>query len=638
MWNDGLGPQQEAAAGAARGNSLLIAGPGTGKTFVVVRRIQYLVDVLGMSPSRIAALTFTRAAAGEMRQRLEERLGASSLRVSTLHSFALRELLAHRSGAIQRPVRVVDDWEERHIVEEELAHALGRTVLSIRETLALLADDWDSLAADGEGWEEGFGDPAFLTAWSRHRAIYSYTLRSELVYQLLKLYRTNPTLTPVQPIEVLLVDEYQDLNLCDLRAIKIVADRAGGEIMATGDDDQSIYSFRHAHPEGIRRFGDDYPGAQVLKLEQCYRCGPEIVHLAGWVISQELGRIPKSLTSVTAWDADVELVVTPTEAAEEQAIAGVIARMISEGTEPSEILVLLPSDKNGAMSKDLVNALKGVSVEAYLPRAALGATKDVQILTEYLRLAQAGGSLEEDDLAIRSLLELDDNGIGATRIRAVVQAAWEREERFTEALAYLAENPSEYTSRGLTGLLDAVSAIRSRAAALEQREGERFSEWIERAVETLGLHGDALAVVQEAASYVEESVAVSAGDHMSQGLSYVQELVAALVEIKDSRPPRVDGSITITTMHGSKGLSADVVFVLHAEDEIIPNGKKGIQHDESRRLLYVSLSRARKHLYIHVCNERQRREFVEGGGAPRSRSLTRFLADYGLTAVTGLDR
>ena len=100
---------------------------------------------------------------------------------------------------------------------------------------------------------------------------------------------------------------------------------------------------------------------------------------------------------------------------------------------------------------------------------------------------------------------------------------------------------------------------------------------------------------------------------------------------------RIEGSVTVTTMHGSKGLSADVVFVMHAEDEIIPDGKKGIQHDESRRLLYVSLSRACKRLLIHVCDERYRREYVGGGEAPRERTLSRFLADYGLVATTGSD-
>ena len=284
-WDDDLRLAQQDAAGVGRGDFILIAGPGTGKTFVLVRRLEYLVEELGISPRSIVALTFTRAAAGEMRHRLEQRLdSAVRPRVSTLHSYALRELVAHGSAAIKRPVRVVDDWEQRWIVEEELARLLDRSVPSIQKTLQLLGADWDSLDADGDGWEQGFADPEFLTAWRRHREIYGYTLRSELVYQLLQMYRTNPSLQPAHPAEVYLVDEYQDLNLCDLTAIRFLVQRSGADIYAAGDDDQSIYSFRHAHPKGIRDFVNDYPDARDLRLEECMRCGEDVVAISDWLI------------------------------------------------------------------------------------------------------------------------------------------------------------------------------------------------------------------------------------------------------------------------------------------------------------------------------------------------------------------
>lgn len=216
-WDDGLQLDQRAAAGRPLESYVILAGPGTGKTFVLVRRIQYLVEKLGVDPSSITALTFTRAAAAEMKHRLEERFQAFRVRVSTLHSYALRELI-HRAGAnILRPVRVVDDWEERNVVVEELARMLGRRVTGITNrshtgALDLLADDWDTLNADQDDWEDGHADPEFLAAWQRHRTVYGYTLRSELVYQLLEEMRADPEFQPSSETQVLLVDEYQDLN------------------------------------------------------------------------------------------------------------------------------------------------------------------------------------------------------------------------------------------------------------------------------------------------------------------------------------------------------------------------------------------------------------------------------------------
>src|SRR5437879_331068 len=154
-WDDGLRLQQQNAAGLNRGDTVLLAGPGTGKTYVLVRRVEFLVEEHDVPARRITALTFTRAAAAEMRDRLVKRLGTAgeAVRVSTLHSYALRELLRQGAAGLPLPVRVVGDWEERWIVNEELATMLGRTVQRVREAILRLADDWDTLTADGQGWE-----------------------------------------------------------------------------------------------------------------------------------------------------------------------------------------------------------------------------------------------------------------------------------------------------------------------------------------------------------------------------------------------------------------------------------------------------------------------------------------------------
>lgn len=636
-WDEDLRPAQRDAAGSPRGNYVLLAGPGTGKTFVLVRRIQYLVEECGVDPSAVTALTFTRAAAGEMRARLLDLLGAGfRVRVSTLHSYALRELLKHGTGAIPHPVRVVDDWEERWVVIEEIARYLNRTVPQIREVIGRLADDWDSLAVDGEGWEEGFPDPEFLTAWREHRQIYRYTLRSELVYQLLQLFRHDPDFVPSGVTEVLLVDEYQDLNHCDLATVQFICARTEAEIFAAGDDDQSIYSFRHAHPQAIRDFGEVYHGATRLVLAECLRCGETIVSLANWLIAQEIGRVPKTLESVVSWDSQVHLLRSLNDEEEAGEIARIISEEVDGGRPPEEILVLLRFDRNNAVSGQIAEALAAREVLAYRPRVGPGASQNIQRLLEYLKLSEALKTEEIDDLALRSLLELENNNVGTTRIRAIVNLAWNRSIRFSEAIDWLRDNPGDYSSTSLNDVLGCVDAILDATGQLIRTDGETFQEWLNRVSVALALGEEEHQLVGAAAAELEAVTADVPEMDVAAEIDFVQELAAALSNVEEA-PPTLPGHVTITTMHGAKGLSADIVFALQVEDEVLPDTLPKIEFDESRRLLYVSVTRAREKLFISTAASRGPIDFVGGEMVPRMRTLSRFLSDYGLTAIRSTD-
>jgi DNA helicase-2/ATP-dependent DNA helicase PcrA len=212
----------------------------------------------GVSPSQILALTFTRAAAEELRQNVKESLAESGIafpRISTLHSFALRALLRNEKlTKLPKPVRIADDYEERWIIQEELKTIMDKNVDEIQDLLNALSADWQKLT---DSWEERFPDPKFLGVWKEQREVYRYTLRAELVYQLKQaLQEQGENIDLEGPPRYVMIDEYQDLNACDLAVIRALAS-LGSEIYCAGDDDQSIYGFRFANPEGIRRFVDD---------------------------------------------------------------------------------------------------------------------------------------------------------------------------------------------------------------------------------------------------------------------------------------------------------------------------------------------------------------------------------------------
>lgn len=655
-WDEGLTEDQKAAAGAPRGHVVLLAGPGTGKTFVLIRRIEHLVEALDVPPKRILALAFTRAAAAEMRHRLEEGMSGAGLRVraSTIHSFALRELLREGAADLPAPVRVVDDWEERNIVVEELARYLGRTVTEIgnqRGTGAVnrLADDWDTLRADGTGWEEGYPDARFLTAWRQHRAIYGYTLRSELVYQLLTELRSNPDFKPTDAAAIL-VDEYQDLNRCELRTIKELARRADAEVFAAGDDDQSIYLFRHAHPAGIRRFEEDYESADKRILRECLRCGPAIVDLANWLIRQELDREQKELISITDWAAAVRLVQFQNQDAEARGVARMVDAEISRGTAPEEILILIKADSHGRISEAITSQLKVFNRATYRPRAQSLQNDEIQILIEYLVLAQALREDRVDEMSLRALFALESNRIGADRLWRIAKLALDRGLLFSEALAYAAANPEEFPRGHFAALINEQERILEQARYIEREENEQFDAWLTRVCDKLGIGQDAFDLVVAATHQVSSELAdepqedVEAGGEAPTDVSpeevapdFLHELRVALTQLSETLPAQMPEHVTITTMHGAKGLSADLVFVLQAEDEVIPDDLHGDALDEARRLLYVSLTRARKKLVIGHCARRTGPQRFVGQTEATRRTFTRFLRDYGLVATTTED-
>ena len=249
-WNEGLSPEQEEVARHIGSHGRLLAGPGTGKTRTLTGRIIYLVEELHVAPDDILAITFTRAAASELRSRVSRVLESSMVpQIVTLHSFALSTILRRGAGSrLPSPIRIADDYEERWIIQEDLKQYLNLGNISeVRDLIAQLSADWETLAADADGWERRFPSPLFYGAWREHRKIYGYTLRAELVYQLKLALEEGEVHLAGCPSHVL-IDEYQDLNSCDLAVVKCLS-RSGAELYVAGDDDQSIYGFRYANPE-----------------------------------------------------------------------------------------------------------------------------------------------------------------------------------------------------------------------------------------------------------------------------------------------------------------------------------------------------------------------------------------------------
>lgn len=448
-WNDGLSPEQEAAAKHIGSHARLLAGPGTGKTRTMTSRVAYLVEEKDVPASEILALTFTRAAATELRNRVSSLLGDRAVpHVSTLHSFALRTILQSGAGSrLPSPIRIADDYEERWIIEEDIKRILDLDrVEHARDLITRLSADWETLEADADDWEQRFPSPQFLGAWKEHRTIYGYTLRAELVYQLKRALEEGAITLSNSPKHVL-IDEYQDLNPCDLSIVRSLA-RSGAEIYVAGDDDQSIYGFRYADPGGIRRFTSEYEGSADLSLTDCYRCGQNILTVAQFIAGQDPRRVEKPLAPYRDSEpGEVHLLRFGDYDEEAVGIAAIARWLIDVKKVPIDrILVLMRSDMYQKFSDPIRVAFEGEGIPASTvedPFVVFDSRTGRTFLSSLRLMVNP-----EDSLAWCDLIRHRHNNIGTQTIYSIYDVARNRGTIFSRALPLIAETPSLLAGRG----------------------------------------------------------------------------------------------------------------------------------------------------------------------------------------------
>jgi len=636
-WDDGLLPEQRTAAAHAGNHARLLAGPGTGKTLTLTRHACFLLTEMNVSPQSILAVTFTRAAARELQQRVERELGEGQCpRISTLHSFALRQLIRNsgRITDLPQPLRIADDWEERNIILEDFKTLLNlRCIKEAIDLLNELSADWQSLTVDETDWERRFPNPQFLGVWREHRQIYGYTLRSELVYQLKKALEQRGDFRLEGPLEYLLVDEYQDLNRCDLAVVHEIASR-GVELFIAGDDDQSIYGFRMAHPEGIRRFPRDYRGAEELSLEICKRCDYGILDLGLFVARQDYRRIEKTIRSEPGrGQGEVAVLRFSTQDAEAVGIARLCNYLIEHHElQPDSILILLRSDYKGAFSGPIRDSLErtGIPVSAATESVDPLDKDDGRAFLSFMRLAIN----REDSLAWRTLFQVWCNGIGSGAISAVYELARSRGTSFAQTLRMAYEDPAALPSNHQSRLLGAIDRVLGKL-------GELFPRNAQEEYET---SSELMAAVRAAAeSLIEDE---RARDSVLGEFSNIAETIEAKsietlvrateVASEDIEQEIKQGAVNILTMHKAKGLTAEAVIIAAAEDQYLPGRAQGHSVDDERRLLYVSLTRAKHYLFLTYCDGRTGQQKYTGRDSGRkARSLTQFLRDGPLIPAAG---
>ncbi len=365
-----------------------------------------------ISPEEILIATFTRAAAAELSQQLKEFLGDAEKmpHVSTLHSFAFRQLVLNQQliadYRIPTPIRVADDWEQNNLVFEEIKEILDCTKKIIEKSFDELSNDWDTLKVDEDGYDDRFISN-FLGVWESHRKTYTYILRSELVYQVKKAIEQIGDFKLEGNFKYVLIDEFQDLNRCDLALIYALRDQES-TIYGIGDDDQSIYGFRFAFPDGIRNFKENFSSVEMYNLTTCQRCDKKIIKLSQFIANLDKDRVPKELKPKEGVeDGEIHLYRFKNQNDEAKGIAKICKTLIHDKEySEDDILILLRIDSRQIFSGIIKNALEkeGIAVSNQSKESPLD-ENDGRLLISFLRLINEFN----DSLALRAILHLRKN-------------------------------------------------------------------------------------------------------------------------------------------------------------------------------------------------------------------------------------
>ncbi len=575
--------------------------------------------------SKILLITFTRLAAAQLRAEIKkvlELLEKDLPYVTTLHSFALRQILYNsgRVDAFPQPIRIADDWEERYIIQEDLKRLLKlNEIKEVRKLINQLSTDWETLRVDEEGWEEQFPNPAFLGAWRGHREMFGETLRAELVYQLKRQLAQNRNFRIDGDYSHILIDEYQDLNACDLAIVRELSER-GSELFVAGDDDQSIYGFRYASPVGIRQFPEIYSGTKKFALEICFRCDKKILGAAEFVARLDPARLPKPTRARDgAGDGTVKLVNFKDQFHEAEQIAKKIKDLVDKKKVTSgQVAILLRNDRYGLISKPIIEEIRKLGLEV-----SLSGDLEFEENPDYRRVLAILKLIVDphDSLALRTLLQIEKNGVGVQGIQEICALAQREGARFSNALTRIQADPALLPKFG-GRVKDCMDDITRRVNAIPKN---------------VSIKDILKAVVEQTCAETETRTKII--DHSfqvanQQNFKDLAELLKAIgISSTMMEQETQDDKVNILTMHQAKGLTFDICFVVGVEDEFIPGKNEGEKEGDERRLLYVSMTRARHALFLTYCSKRIKEQSHLGRTGKMSRNLSRFLRDSPLKVV-----
>ena len=623
---ENLNPQQQEAVLHTQGPLLIVAGAGAGKTKTITHRIAHLIET-GVRAHSILAVTFTNKAAGEMRERVHGLLpvGVGTPLVATFHSLGVRLLREfHAEAGLARGFTIWDRDDSIRAIKRILERLdIGEwTPRNILSTISRQKGDGVS-PSEYEAKVHSYRERAVGQVWRAYEEILiqedALDFDDLLARALVLLQKSERVLSLLQNRwQYITIDEYQDTNKAQYEIARLLAGSARN-LCVVGDIDQNIYSWRGADIAHLMSFERSFSGTKVVVLEQNYRSTRTILSAANAVIAKNVKRLEKNLFTENPTGEPITLYGARNEIDEAWFIAQACARLIEDGTPADEIAVLY---RENFQSRALEEAMLALSVPYRVLGTRFFERKEVKDVLSYLRAAMNPKGTAD----FSRIISVPPRGIGKTTLDKIIAgnestlpaAARAKVAAFRETLEKIAH---------AVRTLPASDAIRYcvEASGMEDMHRQDKEEGEEqlgniRELVNLAVRYDQVASPEGIERLIEEAALQSDQDELAEKLP----------------------AVSLMTVHASKGLEFDAVFVTGLEQGLFPSLRDDTRDtEEERRLFYVAVTRARKLLYITYAGQRMKygsreftlpSEFLEDIDSRLIRSLTR---DSGYQNDTG---
>ena len=608
-----LNPQQQAAVEYLGGALFVLAGAGSGKTRVITEKIAYMITQADYKPHHIAAITFTNKAAKEMQERVSARLGREQTRgltVCTFHSLGMRILREEAQHiGYKKNFSILDASDSARIVGELLGSTGREAVFKAQHQISLWKNNLQmpevAFQAADDDWAKQIAQvyAAYQTTLVHYQAVdFDDLIR---LPTLLLQQNSEVRLKWQQRLQYLLIDECQDTNACQYALMRALVGLEG-RFTAVGDDDQSIYAWRGANMENLRRLQEDYPQIKIIKLEQNYRSTARILKVANQVIANNPKLFPKTLWSQLGEGEVVRVVACQSETHEAEFVAQQIARnKLIYGANFADFAILYRGNHQARLFED---ALRSARIPYQISGGQSFYDKaEIKDVLSYLRLL----ANPDDDPAFLRAATTPKRGIGDTTLGKLNDYAKQHEcslfqaAQSMEALAALNAKNREAVQQFVYLIQD----YQARAAAddagevvqnlLQEIEYESYLMSADESGKAAEMRWQN---VQDLAAWLAKK-----GEEGEKNLIELTQTIALMTLLEGRDDGEID-AVKMSTLHASKGLEYPFVYLVGCEEGLFPHADsvEAGALEEERRLMYVGITRAKQQLTLTHCIKRKR--------------------------------
>ncbi len=617
-----LNPEQKLAVNTIEGPLLIVAGAGSGKTGVITARIAWMLNQ-GIPQSNILALTFTNKAAGEMQERVKDllRQKLSNLTVSTFHAFGVRILNEQGKVTGLRPKFTIYDLSEKISTLKKAAREL-KINYELSEINAL-ANLFSGIKTRRMHWDEinSIHKPMYDEYTSLMR-IHNAVDFDDLIVEPLKLFENDEAILNEysQRYRYIMVDEFQDTSAIQYQLVKLLGEKHRN-LCCVGDDDQSIYSWRGADFTNILSFEKDFPDLQEIKMERNYRSTGTILKAANAVIANNSDRKNKNLwTHNQHEEMTIQFMTPENEIEEAESIAEtIISSRIEHNISYGRIGILVRTNT-------LMRSIETALLSSDIPYSVSGGTsfysrQEIKDIIAYLRVIDN----PDDDVNFLRIINTPRRGIGKSTLEIIVKMAGRNGHTLystASSIVFSNENMiNEKTRAGLAEFVDFIEQYRSLFSRSQEKKTtlasllkeivEEIEYWSHLSQEFQ--HNSQIAKwryenIQSFISQLEQWE--SHPDNLEPTLTRWLNLIT--LNAREQFENDDAGKVNLMTIHASKGLEFDVVFLPGMENGILPHARSlevdARALEEERRLFYVAITRARSKLYLSSCQTRKIRQ------------------------------